>query len=252
MRTKIVSLLAVAFSLGVVQAASAADMPTKGPVYKGPAPVVAYDWSGIYVGGQVGGGWSHTTVTNVAGIHFFNFIGDSRSMDDSAFLGGLFVGAQQQFGSFVIGVEGGSAWGSLSQTIQARGPFFAADNYNAKILDLYSVAGRLGYAFDRVLVYGKAGWATASVSTQSDEVPAFNHFGNSSARHNGYVVGVGIDYAWTPNLIAGIEYNYYDLRTKTHVGVDTLGPGFSAYDVDVHPKVSTVMARLSYKFGWPH
>ena len=212
-------------------------------------PVVAYDWSGFYVGGQVGAGWSNTTVTNVAGTHFFNFIGDSRSMDDTAFLGGLFIGAQQQFGSVVVGIEGGSAWGTLSQTVQALGPF-ALDNYNAEIRNIYYVAGKLGYAFDRFLVYGKGGWATASVSTQSDEVPAFNHFGNSSARHNGYVVGAGLDYAWTPNLIVGLEYDYYDLRTQTHIGTNSIN--FSAYNVDVHPTVSTVMARLSYKFGWMH
>jgi outer membrane immunogenic protein len=53
MRSKIVSLIVAAFSLGVVQAASAADMPTKAPM----APVVAaINWTGFYVGVNGGAG----------------------------------------------------------------------------------------------------------------------------------------------------------------------------------------------------
>lgn len=46
MRSKIVSLMAVAFSLEVVQAASAADMPTKAPIVKAPMMAPAYNWTG--------------------------------------------------------------------------------------------------------------------------------------------------------------------------------------------------------------
>ena len=245
-RSVILVAATAAISFGISQAAYAADMPIKAPVYtKAPPPVVAYNWSGIYFGGQAGGAWSDTTVTNVQGTHFFNFVGDSRSISDSAFLGGAFLGAQWQINSIVVGIEGGAAWGKLSDTVHAPGPF-ALDNYKAEIKDLYSITGRIGFAADRFLIYAKGGWATAKVSTQSDEVPAFQHFGNSSERHNGYVIGAGIDYAFWNNLIAGIEYDYYDLRTKTHTGVDSIN--FSPYVVDVHPKVQTVMGRLSYKF----
>jgi hypothetical protein len=67
MRTKIVSLLAVAFSLGVVQAASAADMPTKAPIVSAP-PVVAYNWTGFYVGIDGGWGWGNMIVWPQLGL----------------------------------------------------------------------------------------------------------------------------------------------------------------------------------------
>ena len=54
MRSKIVSLLAVAFSLGFAQAASAADMPTKAPIERAPV-AVPYTWTGFYLGGHLGG-----------------------------------------------------------------------------------------------------------------------------------------------------------------------------------------------------
>jgi outer membrane immunogenic protein len=248
MRRSTFALAAAAvLGLGLSQAAIAADMPVREPVYtKAPPAVVVYNWSGIYIGGQAGAGWSDTTVTNVQGFHFFNFIGDSRSISDSAFLGGAFIGAQWQFSSIVVGIEGGAVWGKLSNTIQAPGPF-ALDNYKAEVKDLYSITGKLGFAADRFLIYAKGGWATAKVSTQSDEFPAFQHFATSSERQNGFVVGAGIDYAFWNHLIAGVEYNYYDLGTKSQTGVDSIN--FSPYVVDVHPKVQTIMGRLSYKFS---
>src|ERR1700712_570696 len=106
--------------------ALAADLRVKAIA---PALAPAYDWSGFYIGGQAGGAWSESSVTNVTGTHFFNFIGDSRSMSASNALGGVFVGVQKQFGVFVLGAEGGSAWGTISRTVQSPGPF-ALDNYN--------------------------------------------------------------------------------------------------------------------------
>lgn len=208
------------------------------------APAIAYDWSGLYIGIHGGSGTSHTTVTNVTDTHFFNFIGDSRSITASGFLGGVILGAQKQFGLMVLGIEGGSTWGTLSRTVRAQGPF-ALDNYNAKVVDPRFVAGKIGVTFDRTLVYGKGGWAAAGVSTQSDEFPRFTHFGHSSGHHNGYVVGVGIEYAWMAHVVAGIEYNYYDLGAKTQAGNSN---SFGSYNVTVHPTAHAILARLSYKF----
>ena len=48
------AVLAAVATIGLGSIASAADMPTKAPIYK--APVVApFNWSGFYVGGNVGG-----------------------------------------------------------------------------------------------------------------------------------------------------------------------------------------------------
>jgi len=248
MRICVATLLASALSLGAAHAASAADMPVK--ARRAPASVVAHTFTGIYAGGQVGGGWSTSTMTNVDGTHFFNFIGETRSIDDSSVVGGVFGGIQRQFGTLVFGAEGGAAWGTFTDTIQAPGPFFASDNYKTEISNIYYAVGRIGAAFDRVLLYVKGGWATARVRTQSDEVPAFFHYGVSSERHHGYVVGGGAEYAYNSFITAGIDYSYYDLGNKTHVGVDFPLVNFSNYVVDVHPKVHTVMGRLIFKTNW--
>jgi opacity protein-like surface antigen len=54
MCNRLATVFAAAASLGVAQAASAADLPVKAPP---PAAVVAATWSGIYVGVTAGGTW---------------------------------------------------------------------------------------------------------------------------------------------------------------------------------------------------
>src|SRR5713226_3547401 len=87
----------------------AADMPTKGPVYKAtPAPVVS--WTGCYIGGNLGGGWGRGGWDNV-GAPF------ARTTPDGFVRGGQ-VGCDYQFGSLVVGVRGLFDWSNL----KGRGP----------------------------------------------------------------------------------------------------------------------------------
>ena len=65
MRSKIVSLLAVTFSLGFAQAASAADMPTKAPIVNAPV-AVPFSWTGFYVGVDAGYHWNKVGIFNPA------------------------------------------------------------------------------------------------------------------------------------------------------------------------------------------
>ena len=93
--------------LGTSLAAKAADLP---PPQMTPRAPVAYipaapmfSWTGFYIGGNVGGGWSRGNVTDsLFGVNFDN--GNSAS-----FLGGGQVGGNYQIGSFVIGAEEGES-----------------------------------------------------------------------------------------------------------------------------------------------
>ena len=94
--TAITSLL-----LGTSLAANAADLPPAPPVYKAPRSLHlrSFDWTGFYIGGNLGGGWSRGNVTDsLFGVNFTN--GNSAS-----FLGGGQFGGNYQIGSFVIGAE---------------------------------------------------------------------------------------------------------------------------------------------------
>src|SRR5262245_62986911 len=84
--------------------AMAADLPVKAPVY---APPVLYNWSGLYLGANIGGAWSNRTL-NIAGT----------AWDDpgsTAFIGGFQLGYNLQAGHFLLGVEGEFDWASFGR-----------------------------------------------------------------------------------------------------------------------------------------
>ena len=118
MRRFSLALAAVAtIALGAT-AASAADLGQR-PVYKAqPALVVAaYNWSGFYIGGHLGYGWSKTDVHDLV-------TGASGSADPSGFLAGGQIGFNWQTGAFVFGIEGDGSWTNaerLEDLFQRRG-----------------------------------------------------------------------------------------------------------------------------------
>src|SRR5262245_23011181 len=96
-------------------AAGAADLAVKAPPYKAPPPVVVYNWSGFYVGANVGGAWGKfdpTTTTVFSPIGYFaassvpavNAVG-AQTINPSTFTGGVQAGFNWQTGSIVFGGE---------------------------------------------------------------------------------------------------------------------------------------------------
>jgi outer membrane immunogenic protein len=210
-------LLAAGFT-GVLFGAPAlaAEIPVKArPV---PAPI-AYSWTGLYVGGHVGYGGGMKDWTNAQ----FNYVA-------KGFLGGGQIGVNQQIGNWVIGIEADASWADItgSQTFVLGGPalnVFATGTGATRIDRLLTVAGRLGFAQDRWLVYAKLGaaWAhethtlTASQTPFVAGVPGVAATAASSASEDrfGPVLGFGAEYAFLGNWSAKLEYNFLPFRTGT-------------------------------------
>jgi len=236
MRLKIVSLLVAAFSLGVVQAASAADMPTKAPMAPAAAPL--YNWTGFYLGINGGGGWGRVSWLDNSGA------GVPISVSPSGGVLGGQVGFRYQINQLVLGVEGAGDWASLTNTF--TGP--AAVSETVKVKSLYSITGQAGWAFDRWLPYVKGGWAGAR--TDLSWVNAITT-GSGSGTARGWVVGGGVDYAIWQNLTVGVEYNHYDLNFPINTTpADNGGAPLVLTNIS-RLRVDEVIARLSYKFWTP-
>jgi hypothetical protein len=73
MRNAFVLLTSAISDLGLSQPTSAADMRVKAPISKAPIATPSYNWSGWYVGANIGGAWSNSTLTN-------SNIGTSRTL----------------------------------------------------------------------------------------------------------------------------------------------------------------------------
>ena len=213
-------LLASVAALGLVAAgaASAADLPSrKGPVVA-PVYVPVFTWTGFYVGANAGYGWGNTSTNNLGQVG-----------DLDGFVGGGQVGYNYQIGQFVLGAEADFQGADLSSGSNIFGTSVKTEYFG-------TVRARLGWAIDRWMPYITGGWAYGNVKTA---IPGIG-FSSDRTHTGGYAIGAGVEYAFTNNLVAGVEYLYVDLGEKNiinNIGTAKVGADFSV-----------VRARLSYKF----
>jgi outer membrane immunogenic protein len=244
MRSKIVSLLAVAVSLGFTQAASAADMPVKAPVQAAPVAPPVYNWSGVYVGIHGGFGWGRESDTDNIAVGLPT--GSGTSFNPSGGIFGGQLGYRWQWNQLVLGVEGTGAWANLTQDV-LKGS--ATEFATLKIKSLYTVTGQAGWAMNQWLFYVKGGWAGAH-SEQDLNFPGVATASNSQS-NSGWTVGGGIDYAVWQNLILGVEYDHFDLGYSNFTTpVSNGGAPFAVFNSS-RLTADQIVGRISYKFWTP-
>jgi outer membrane immunogenic protein len=204
-----------------VQVASAADMPTKAPAY---APVPYITWTGFYVGGQVGGGWFSTQSTNIDGTVNFPAGFVSNTINGSGLLGGGYAGFNYQINQVVLGIDGDYSWASLTGSGSDVGPTGFTSNKNDKVKWIATLTGRLGYAVNNWMYFGKVGAAWAGFSATSatlNTVGTNVSNGTSASTRNGWTIGTGVEWAFAPKWSAKLEYDYVKFSTTTFNSVDT-------------------------------
>jgi outer membrane immunogenic protein len=247
------SLITGAFlGTAVVSSAFAADMPVKArPI----APAV-YDWSGIYAGGNVGAAWDSLRaldVTQPSGGFFTDLVPagtEGFDLNKTGIAGGFQLGAQKQWGSFVLGAEATYSLMDLEQTITS--PYFpASDTETGKVQHLVTAVARVGYAFDRMMVYAKGGYAGGRVEFKArDNVAGVTY--EQKLWQNGFALGAGLEYALTNSIILGVDYSHVDLGKDTSTGPNVLdagGIGAFPETYETKAKIDLVTARVSYKFS---
>ena len=207
------------------------------------------DWSGFYVGGQVGAAWSKTDWTQV-NPNYFNTIGaivvgTGSSFDADGVIGGILGGYNQQIGRWVFGLELAANWTDLAQT--RASPFIPArDTFTAESTWLASITGRVGYTFDRWQWYVKGGWATGNAKmTLSDQTTGI--VASEDSLTSGWIIGGGVEYFLWPSISVGLTYDYIDLDLKGEGDlVNCAGCGVLAPALDSDIITQTVMARMSF------
>ena len=245
--------------------AMAADMPVK---VKAPPPVVLYDWSGAYVGFNAGGTWYDVdrTFPNVGGAFLTGGGAGNHSLSDSDGIYGFHAGAQGQWGSWVLGIEAALS-GCFRECRSTSGllaapPFTANTASQNKITNIFTVGPRLGFAWDRWMIFATGGYATAELkgtyclaSTGVCGPSVTNQ--NGESRNHGWYVGGGLDYmvhkGALVDVILGVEYQHYDVDSK-QAFCFSAGCGVpSGADYDLGAKGDIVRARLTIKtqgWGW--
>jgi outer membrane immunogenic protein len=237
----------------------AADMALKAPA---PPVSAVYNWTGWYLGGNLGGKWGSTSDT-------VNFAPNAvlpggaslglPTLDTSSFIGGGQIGYNWQVGRIVYGLEVDADGQNLNanQTLTAfsLGTLFVpGDSFSVRSNWEASLRGRLGYAWDRALIYATGGLALTGVRVSSNFVvfgvdPATA--GSDNEVLVGGTLGAGLDYAVTNKVSIGVEGRYTWYGTHTfNTGTVALGfpPVFDNVTQTVGLQTGEVVAKLNYHF----
>jgi outer membrane immunogenic protein len=239
-------LLSSAALAALTTASFAADLPARSAAPP-PAPVYAppiFTWTGFYVGAQVGAAWMRDKASafDPAGV----FVSQG-TLTDTGFIGGGHVGYNYQIGSIVLGIEGDIEGSTVSKTggpgFGAPVPLPAGSFIKASTDWQGSVRGRLGYAINNVLLYATGGAAFADFERSYSAPGAAAKFSDTRA---GWTVGGGLEYAFTNNWTARVEYRYSDFGKET----DVLPAAFFGGGGSVHHNLTEQAVRVgvSYKF----
>ncbi|MDP2358934.1 MAG: outer membrane beta-barrel protein [Beijerinckiaceae bacterium] len=239
--------------------ALAADLPVRAPA---PAPVYApvFTWTGFYVG--VNGGYGGDKFQYPYGGDIFGIAYSGKpSITSSGALFGAQIGYNWQFANrWVIGVEADYQWSNIEGQVNINGAVVGFGNANvtagSEVTSFGTIRARLGYGWDRALLYVTGGWAYGRVDSAGAVAlcPAGGGacFGGGLSRgttHNGWVAGLGLEYALTNNLSFKTEYLYVDLGDKNLYSA--VYPGIrSSANLDVETRFHVVRAGLNYRFNW--
>jgi outer membrane immunogenic protein len=190
-----------------------ADGPFEGPI----EPIPEFRWTGFYVGGNGGYGWAadpHNITYNSGDV--------SGGPDASGGFGGGQIGYNWQ-GVFsrdiVVGIEADIQGADISDTLHGT-TSGGISGFVRQDLDWFgTVRGRVGWAWDRALIYGTGGFAYGEVDDRS----VGSGLGETitlrdDSDRTGYVVGGGVEYAIASNISMKIEYQFIDFGDERLTG----------------------------------
>ncbi len=172
----------------------------------------------------------------------------------SSWLAGGQAGFNYQVGRFVWGIEADfSATDIKGSNLDAAFPL--QEFLHSRTDFIGTVAPRVGVAWDRVLLYAKGGVAWAHddywLTLTPNQLLAGQTFATGDATRVGWMVGVGIEYAFAQNWSVKAEYNYMDFGTKrifvASTGIEPTQPNF---EEDIGRTIQVVKVGLNYKFDW--
>ncbi|NVN87756.1 MAG: porin family protein [Rhodopseudomonas sp.] len=213
--------------------ALAADLPVKA------APVASvYDWTGFYIGGNA---------TIIHADKRWDYLGpllptgpDGNQRIDGAF-GGVQAGFDYQVGSWVLGLSAQGDWGEARGS--AASLLFPGVQTNRSLINAFGLfGGRLGYALNNVLFYGKGG-----VGGVHDKYDVFDTgtgltLATASETRFGPSAGFGFELAFSEHVSIAGEYNHVFLGRRDLV--------FSTGDIyRIRQDLDVFAVHLNYRFN---
>lgn len=257
-----------------------------------PAPMYAapiFTWTGFYVGLNAGmgfrgsnnggsdrvfdnGGGAPVAPGLIAGINADLALAGRRGGDDAGFTGGAQIGYNWQFGALVLGVEadinyldrGNGDRGYTILNLAGTGTDLTVAGNNRGSDFFGTLRGRVGYAFDRTMIYATGGLAYSDGGNRrGGAIVTDPGAGNAilatyttrgSSKDYGFAVGAGVEHAFSNNWTAKLEYLYVDLdgggsQRYTSVGNGAPFDNITGVRRGDDNGMHIVRVGLNYKFG---
>jgi outer membrane immunogenic protein len=244
-----------------------------------PPPVVYYDWSGAYIGFNAGGVWTdihqHYQAPGAAGFGPVGGLGpqvgqvaNDVNTSNKEGIYGFHAGAQWQWGAWVLGAEAAlsGCWNECRTQTLALAPGFTANTAaEHKMTNLFTAGGKIGYAWDRWMIFATGGWASANLKNAYCNTltgvcgPTAVSLQDGASRNDGWYAGGGLDFmvhkGALVDVLLGVEYQHFDVSNeKAFCAVPGCNvPNRANYDLGA--KGDLVRARLTiksqgYSFFW--
>lgn len=238
-----------------------------------PVPALAqdynYDWTGFYIGGNLGASWGDTNLgTRVERGNGAVFIPPtdisiinapfSEDDNDTGFTGGVQAGYNFQSGNIVFGIETDGGWMDIGQsrsntyslTPILTTPVSATVSQEVKTDWVWTVRPRIGYASGPWMIYGTAGLAVSRVKVDASFVdtrvpPNSANFSDADTK-TGWTGGIGGAYAFSDNMSVRGEWLYVDLGD---VRASWVTPnGYAAFTTEADTRANLLRIGVDYKF----
>ncbi len=210
------------------------------------SPSANYDWTGFYIGGH--GEFSRSSASGSTVDLATGTTASVPNDSPSNWHGGIQLGFDYMTPSrWLFGVEADVTSGGTT-TRTTTDAFGTAAN-QVTVFDSETIRGRLGYAFDNMLLYGTAGWAWSNnqyVRTQLTGALNNATAGADDAVNKyltGWTAGAGISVAFAKNWNAFVEYRYTDF------GSATVTLPLSELTTTSTTKITAIDFGVNYKFN---
>jgi outer membrane immunogenic protein len=233
MKASLAALMITALAANITYAA---DLPVKAPAAIPLAPI--YNWTGCYIGGNIGGSEAGMGVT-INGIRDFD-----RTANGIA--GGGQIGCDYQFASnWVVGLQLMLDATGIDES-RVSG-LFPADTFRAHVRGFGTVTGRFGYTITPAfLLYSKFGWGTYSSDLILSDTLTGVQLASAGKTQSGFDLGVGGEWMFAPNWSLWIEWDHIFAQDDTFL-IPALGVAGST--ADVRRDFDKVLVGVNWRFS---
>jgi outer membrane immunogenic protein len=254
----------VALTSGSAFSADMSRLHTKAPVSAVP------NWAGWYIGINAGGAFNHegefeTTDGLVDAFGVRNgFRPAAATTRADGFTAGAQIGYNYQFApNWLIGIEADASYTDLKATTSVDLAVTRTSVFTNKMDFLGTVRGRVGYIFDRLMIYGTGGLAYGNVSNDTAFLTGgdLTYFAGQSGLQAGWTAGAGIESALAQNNFLNffgargaslkVEYLHYDLGARSYALPPVIGGLVGIYSQRVKTAGDLVRVGFNYSFGGP-